>query len=72
MQKKGIISTTKTYFGKTVEKLRRKAIGPVKWQPVAKDNQGECCSAMSMALPCLFYVSYRGYPPMETTICDGI
>ena len=22
-------------FGKTVEKLRRKAIGPVKWQPVA-------------------------------------
>ena len=23
-------------MGKTVEKLRRKAIGPVKWQPVAE------------------------------------
>ena len=34
--KKSVYNRANYIFGKTVEKLRRKAIGPVKWQPVAK------------------------------------
>ena len=33
--KKSVYNRANYIFGKTVEKLRRKAIGPVKWQPVA-------------------------------------
>ena len=34
--KKSVYNRANYIFGKTVEKLRRKAIGPVRWQPVAR------------------------------------
>lgn len=45
-------------YGKTVERLRRKAIGPLTWQPVALIIE-ECWDTIDLSI--VFFRVYREY-----------